>query len=98
MEKKNYEKLMDYLNSQEVFKKNIRSHHYQVGSSVFAPISVYEDNMTVKLNEGRNVFNKLIERVKEKFDFIRSAMYVKNDGTCPPELYFVFDTQIKKVK
>ena len=98
MEKKNYEKLMDYLNNQAVFKKNIRSFNYQVGSSVFAPISVYENNMTVRLNEGRNVFNKLIERVKAKFDFVEYAMYVKNDGTCPPELYFVFDTQIKKVK
>jgi hypothetical protein len=94
VEKKKHEKLIEYLNTQKVFTKNVYQHRWQVGSSSFAPICVWQDGVTVKLNTDRKVFSKLLERVKNKFPFIKIASYNPWDGSCPPELSFYFDTEI----
>jgi hypothetical protein len=95
---KNYEKVLEYLKTQNVFNKHLYQHCIQVGSSVFPPICVYEDSMDIKVSERthKNTFKKLIERVKQKFDFIEYGYYTANDSSYIPQLCFHFNTEIRK--
>lgn len=95
---KRYEQVLEYLQTQPVFVKNTLKYRWEVGSSSFAPICVYEDSISVNLSTDRKVFAKLLERVKNKFPYITHAVYCAWDGSCPPQLIFHFDTGLKDMR
>lgn len=86
---KTQKELVDYLQTQSVFKHNIYKYSWQVGSHSFAPVCVWEDRITCNMATRKQVFNKLIERVKQRFE-LEYAIFWKGDGSCPSQLIFKF--------
>lgn len=91
---KKYEMVLEYLKSQKVFSKHLSKHYEYSGSSKFAPIGVWQDEITCKMDIYKNVFKKLIERTKKQFPFIKYGYFTDNEGSCSPELVFKFKTDI----
>ena len=82
-------KLLSYLWTQPVFVKNVDlSYRHYSGSSVFGVIRMSTEDVCVYVSTSRDVFGRLLARVKEKFDFVEAAYFCKNDGTVAAELVF----------
>ena len=91
---KNWELLVDYLKEQDVFKKYLYDSDYQVGVHQYPPIAIWHKEVECLMKTDKNVFNKLLEKVVKKFDFVKEAYFYRSDGSRPCALRFVFDTKI----
>lgn len=87
------QELIDYLQTQYVFTKYLYKYHWQVGSRTFAPICVWEHEVTCFMTTDKKLFAKLLERVKHRFD-LDYARFWKSDGSCPSELKFGFKNRL----
>ena len=64
--------------------------------TIVSPITIYRDEIVFQLDNNRNVFNKLIDRVLKKYDFIKYMSYWKSDGSCPNTLTIWFKEGVMK--
>lgn len=48
------------------------------------------NRMDIVLAVNRNFYNRVIEKIKEKFDCIKDMYYIKHDGSCNDEIKIIF--------
>lgn len=90
------DELKDFINelqNDKLIRKYLRVGTWLSGSSTIVyPITIWERSREVvlQLTTGKNVFNKLIERYKNKYDDIKYGYFDKRDGSCPCVLVFKF--------
>lgn len=98
MSKEDIELFIDNLLEEEkLIKKYLRKYTWLSGSStIVSPITIYRDEIVFQLDNNRNVFNKLIDRVLKKYDFIKYMSYWKSDGSCPNTLTIWFKEGVMK--
>lgn len=86
--------LVDELKEDKLIKKYLYKYTWLSGSSTTVyPIMCWEQDgfikeITIQLDADKNVFNKLIERYKNKYNNIDYAYFDKSDGSCPSKLVF----------
>lgn len=85
------------LEEEKLFKKYLRKYTWVSGSSTIVyPITICKDEIVFQLDNTRNVFNKLIDRVLKKYDFIKYMSYWESDGSCPNTLTIWFKEGVMK--
>ena len=81
------DKIAKELQEEPLIKKYMLDHTWTSGSSTTVyPIMRWKESVDVQLNTDRNVFKNLLKRYEDKYNIY--AYFVKNDGSCPPELRF----------
>lgn len=87
------EDFAEEIYNDELIRKYMCKYVWLSGSStkVF-PIQIWGERREVELqiDTKKNVFNKLIERYKEKYNEIEYAYFDKTDDSCPSRLVFKF--------
>ena len=85
------------LKEEKLIEKYLLKYAWVSGSSTIVyPITIYRDEIVFQLDNTRNVFNKLINRVLKKYDFIKYMSYWKSDGSCPNTLTIWFKEGVMK--
>lgn len=85
------------LEEEKLIEKYLLKYAWVSGSSTTVyPIMVYRDEIVFQLDNTRNVFDKLIDRVLKKYDFIKYMSYWKSDGSCPNTLTIWFKEGVMK--
>lgn len=85
------------LEEEKLIEKYLLKYAWISGSSTTVyPIMVYRDEIVFQLDNTRNVFDKLIDRVLKKYDFIKYMSYWKSDGSCPNTLTIWFKEGVMK--
>jgi len=83
---------------QVAFGKHIQYNSWTSGSvTECCPITVWSRTIEVQLktNDKRHFPQKVLDKfVAEHKDLLRSAHFVRNDGSCPSELVFTFHNPI----
>ena len=88
---------VDELQNDKLIKKYLEVGTWLSGSStIVCPITIWERSREVvlQLTTDRNVFNKLIERYKNKYNNIEYGYFDKRDGSCPSILVFKFKESV----
>lgn len=85
------------LKQDKLIQKYLYEYTWLSGSSTYVyPIMVYRTKddrikeITLQIKTDKNVFKKLIERYKSKYNDILYGYFSKSDGSCPSSLVFTF--------
>ena len=85
--------LMQKLRNDKLINKYLARGCWLSGSSTIVyPFTIYRNkdgsinDITIQLNTSKNVFNKLIARYKQEFEYIEYMYFWKSDGSCPSML------------
>ena len=87
----------DEIYNDKLVKKYIRMGTWLSGSSTNVyPITIWEKSreVVVQIKTKRNVFNKLLERYKNKYENIEYCYFDKTDDSCPSRLVFKFKESV----
>lgn len=90
---KNSDLLLQEIKQDKLLQKYLYKYTWLSGSSTIVyPIMLYDNKIwseiTLQLDTDKNVFNKLIERYINNFNFIEKIIFCKSDGSCPSRLIF----------
>lgn len=90
MELTRLEELLINIEQSSVIQKYMTG--FQSGATYQLPIThwVESKEIEVMVESDRNVFNKFIKKICDKYkDIIKEGYYWKTDGSCPNRIYFV---------
>lgn len=93
MEEQKLQQLYDALKNEPLIQKYIYNGTWLSGeSTLIHPIEFWKAEVSVQLNTHKNVFERFIDRfVEQHNDLVISGSFVRNDGSCPPELIFDYN-------
>ena len=86
--------ILEDIKNDKLINKYLYKYTWLSGSSTpVYPIEIYKDKevwkeIRIQINTNKNVFNKLIERYKNKYKEIEHILFFKSDGSCPAVLMF----------
>lgn len=86
-------KIINDIKADAVIGKHIYKHTWLSGSSTLVhPITLWEKEIVIQLDNDRNIYNKAIQRIIKKHkDILTGGLYYKSDGSCPNTLTFYYD-------
>lgn len=87
--------IIEDINNDKIINKHICNYIWVSGSSTQVyPLTIWLNQdfsikeISIQINDNKNVFEKLIERYKNKYKDIDYGYFYKNDGSCPNTLTF----------
>ena len=86
------EEIMAAVKSDKTIASHIINYTWTSGSSTTVyPIMLWPDDVCLQMDTTRNLFQKAIGRVMEKYSHLfRYGYFSKNDGSCPAEITFSY--------
>jgi len=83
--------------NEKLVKKYLYEHEWLSGSStVVHPITIWADEVVIQWKSNKNVFEKFIKRIVNKYnDVFEYGYFWKSDGSCPSKLVFCFNDEYK---
>lgn len=83
--------IIDNIITDKVFGKYIYKHNYLSGCSTKVyPITIWSKDIEIQLNTDKNIFNKFIKRIVDKYDILTDGYFCKSDGSCPSYIKLIY--------
>ena len=86
-----FKKIASEIENDKLIKKYMYKYTWLSGSNTNVyPLTIWIESkqLIIQLNTNKNLFNKLIERYKNKYKNIDYGYFWKSDGSCPSTLTF----------
>lgn len=87
----NVKLFLEDITTNKIIKKYIHKKTWLSGSSTTVyPITYWKVSrqIIIQIETNKNIFKKLIEKYKNKYDQIEYSYFWKSDGSCPSKLVF----------
>ena len=91
------EEIVAAIRSDKTLAKHIIDYTWISGENTEVhPITVWARTICIQVDTHKNVFEKCIKRIIERYDHLfKDGYFSKNDDSCPAEVEFVYNDEVK---